>query len=207
MNSLGIGFRQKRVASVPPACKILLLTVAAGNLLGLGGTPSRLNAQPTPPEEAAREFFEALGRLQWEEMAARLHTQVLDEFHLITRQLVDSRVGDSVLVQLYDASRAEWESWSARYAFRRTMEGLVRYARGLMESQVATDFSVLGTVPEGDSIRHVVYREATDHMGTTTGGVATISLTLEDGRWQVRANAELEVLKASLRGIPIGRQL
>ena len=163
------------------------------------------NVQPIPPEQAAREFFEALGRLRWEEMAARLHTQTLDEFHLIARQLVDSRAGDSVLIQLYDAPRAEWEAWDARYAFRRTMEGLARYARGLMESQVATEFQVLGTVPEGDSIRHVVYRETTDHMGTTTGGVATISLVLEGGRWQVRANAELEVLKASLRGIPIGR--
>lgn len=106
-----------RSTGAPPrtrAVTVLTVAIAVGNV------------QPTPPEQAAREFFEALGRLRWEEMAARLHTQTLDEFHLIARQLVDSRAGDSVLVQLYDASRAEWEAWDARYAFRRTMEGLAR---------------------------------------------------------------------------------
>ena len=158
------------------------------------------------PEETAQRFFDALSRLRWERVSAELHTAALDEFHLISRQLVESLRGDSILIQLYDASHDEWAGWSSREVFERSMSGLTRYARGLMESQVMTDFRVLGTVPEGDTIRHVVYRETTDHMGLIIEAAPTTTLMLEDGAWRVRENAELAVLRVALRGIPIGRR-
>ena len=159
----------------------------------------------TTPEETAQRFFDALSRLRWARVAAEMHTAALGEFHLISRQLVESLRGDSILIQLYDASRAEWDGWSNREVFERSMTGLTRYARGLMESQVMTDFRVLGTVPEGDTIRHVVYRESTDHMGLVIEAAPTTTLVLEGSQWKVRENAELAVLRVALRGIPIGR--
>ena len=161
-------------------------------------------AQGTP-EETAQQFFDGLSRLRWTQVSEQMHTEALAEFHLISRQLVESLRGDSILIQLYDASLEEWEGWSSREVFERSMAGLTRYARGLMESQVMTDFRVLGTVPEGDTIRHVVYRETTDHMGTVIQAAPTTTLVLEDGVWRVRENAELVVLRVALRGIPIGR--
>ena len=167
--------------------------------------PAPSAAQPTP-EETAQRFFDGLSRLRWQQVSAQMHTEALAEFHLISRQLVESLRGDSILIQLYDASREEWENWSGREVFERSMAGLTRYARGLMESQVMTDFRVLGTVPEGDTIRHVVYRETTDHMGLIIEAAPTTTLVLEDGAWRVRENAELAVLRVALRGIPIGRR-
>lgn len=168
-------------------------------------TIAAATAQNTP-EETAQRFFDALSRLRWERVSAELHTAALDEFHLISRQLVESLRGDSILIQLYDASHEEWAGWSSREVFERSMAGLTQYARGLMESQVMTDFRVLGTVPEGDTIRHVVYRETTDHMGTIIEAAPTTTLVMEDGVWRVRENAELAVLRVALRGIPIGRR-
>lgn len=177
-------------------------------LLALGwcavAFPGATAAQGTP-EETAQRFFDGLSRLRWSQVSAEMHTGALDEFHLISRQLVESLRGDSILIQLYDASLEEWSSWSSREVFERSMAGLTRYARGLMESQVMTDFRVLGTVPEGDTIRHVVYRETTDHMGTVIQAAPTTTLVLEGGAWRVRENAELVVLRVALRGIPIGR--
>ena len=161
------------------------------------------NAQS--PEDVSRDFLDALRRLRWDDVADHLHTGALAEFHLISRQLVENRAGDSILIQLYDASREEWNGWTSREVFRHSMQGMTRYARGLVESLVMTDVRILGTVPEGDTIRHVVYREVTDHMGTVIERVLTVSLVLEQGRWRVRENAELDVLKTALRGIPIGR--
>lgn len=166
--------------------------------------PCRAPAQGTP-EETAQRFFDGLSRLRWTRVSAEMHTAALDEFHLVSRQLVGSLRGDSILDQLYAASREEWDGWSSREVFERSMAGLARYARGLMESQVMTDFHVLGTVAEGDTIRHVVYRETTDHMGTVIAAAPTTTLVLEGGRWRVRENAELMVLRVALRGIPIGR--
>ncbi len=182
---------------------ILAATVLAA------AAPLPATAQDAPgstPEGTAQRFFDALSRLRWERVSAELHTAALDEFHLISRQLVESLRGDSVLIQLYDATREEWASWSSREVFERSMAGLTRYARGLMESQVMTDFRILGTVPEGDTIRHVVYRETTDHMGIIIEAAPTTTLVLEEGRWRVRENAELAVLRVALRGIPIGRR-
>ena len=193
----------------PPVCLVapgghtgFRRALLALSLLAL--TPTAGAAQTA--EDAARDFLDALRRLRWNDVAEHLHTGALAEFHLISRQLVDSRAGDSILVQLYDASREEWDGWTSREVFRQSMEGMTRYARGLMESLVMTDVRILGTVPEGDTVRHVVYRETTDHMGTVIEGVLTVSLVLEEGRWRIRDNAELDVLKTALRGIPIGRR-
>ncbi len=183
----------------------LVVSLTLATSLVLAALPHPSAAQNTP-EETAQRFFDALSRLRWERVSEELHTAALDEFHLISRQLVESLRGDSILIQLYDASREEWASWSSREVFERSMAGLTRYARGLMESQVMTDFRVLGTVPEGDTIRHVVYRETTDHMGTIIEAAPTVTLVLEDGAWRVRENAELGVLRVALRGIPIGRR-
>ena len=172
----------------------------------LAATAPHPAAAQNTSEETAQRFFDALSRLRWERVSAELHTAALDEFHLISRQLVESLRGDSILIQLYDASHDEWAGWSSREVFERSMSGLTRYARGLMESKVMTDFRVLGTVPEGDTIRHVVYRETTDHMGLIIEAAPTTTLVLEDGAWRVRENAELAVLRVALRGIPIGRR-
>ena len=185
----------------------LVSVLAASALLAAAPSPSDAQrpAQATP-EATAQRFFDGLSRLRWRQVSAEMHTAALDEFHLISRQLVESLRGDSILIQVYDASREEWESWSRREVFERSMAGLTRYARGLMESQVMTDFRVLGTVPEGDTIRHVVYRETTDHMGTVIEAAPTTTLVLENGVWRVRENAELVVLRVALRGMPIGRR-
>ena len=177
---------------------ILALTALAGTL----PTPAAAQAAP---EEAAQRFLDGLARLRWEQMSAEMHSEALADFHLVSRQLVESLRGDSILIQLYGASRQEWEGWSSREVFERSMAGLTRYAHGLMQSQVMTDFRVLGTVPEGDTIRHVVYRETTDHMGTIVEAAPTAMLVLEDGTWRVRENVELLVLRTALHGIPIGR--
>ncbi len=192
--------------------RILAVSLAMAASLTLAGLPRPAAAQATgeataqaTPEETAQAFFDGLSRLRWTQVSAHMHTAALAEFHLISRQLVESLRGDSILIQLYDASLGEWENWSSREVFERSMSGLTRYARGLMESQVMTDFRVLGTVAEGDTIRHVVYRETTDHMGTVIEAAPTTTLVLEDGVWRVRENAELAVLRIALRGIPIGR--
>ena len=192
-------------ATLRASTRFLLPVLALTALSGPWAAPEPSAAQNTP-EEAAQAFFDALSRLRWTQVSAQMHSEALAEFHLISRQLVESLRGDSILIQLYDdASREEWEGWSSREVFERSMSGLTRYARGLMESQVMTDFQVLGTVPEGDTIRHVVYRETTDHMGTVIEAAPTTTLVLEAGRWRVRENAELAVLRIALRGIPIGR--
>jgi len=195
-----------RVLAVSRVVAASLAMAAPLTLAALPPPATAQEAAQNTPEETAQRFFDALSRLRWQQVSAHMHTEALDEFHLISRQLVESLRGDSILIQLYDASQEEWASWSSREVFQRSMAGLTRYARGLMESQVMTDFRVLGTVPEGDTIRHVVYRETTDHMGTVIEAAPTTTLVLEDGVWRVRENAELAVLRVALRGIPIGRR-
>jgi hypothetical protein len=121
---------------------------------------------PGEPEAVAGAFFHGLGRLQWTRIVDLLHPDALASFDRVAGQVVESLRGDSVLIQLYGTSLEEFRSWSDRESFLRTTSAMVDYARGLMESQVTTDVEILGSVVEGDSLAHVVYRERTDHMGT-----------------------------------------
>lgn len=171
-------------------------------------TPGEGRAQPASqsPEAVAERFFHGLGRLQWTRIVDLLHSDAQDRFRVVAEQLVSSLRGDSILIQLYGGrSREAFAGWTPRETFLRSTTGLVAYARGLMESQVTTDVAIIGTVAEGDSLRHVVYREGTDHMGTEIVEVAVTTLRLQDGRWKIWRNDELDVLEAALRGVPIGR--
>ncbi len=157
-------------------------------------------------EAVAAQFFHGLGRLQWPRIVDLLHTDVHERFQLVADQLVGSLRGDSVLILLYGGiSRERFESMEPRETFLRSMTGMVGYARGLMESQVTTDVEIIGALAEGDSLRHVVYREGTDHMGTEVVRVSVTTLRLQAGQWRIRRNDELDVLETALRGLPIGR--
>lgn len=166
---------------------------------------SHLLGQPSP-ERVAERFFHHLGRLQWQEVSAVVHPSVWADFDRIAHQLAMSPRGDRVLAELYGAPLQELESWSDSETFVRSLEGLTRYARGLMESQVASTVQLLGAVPEGDSISHVLYRQVTDHMGVQTEGVSVVSLKRSAESWLVAADGELDVLKTAFRGVPIARE-
>ena len=163
---------------------------------------ARAQERASSPEAVAERFFHGLGRLQWSRIVDLLHSDAQDRFRVVAEQLVGSLRGDSILILLYGGeTRESFEDWTPRETFQRSMTGLVSYARGLMESQVTTDVAVIGTVAEGDSIRHVVYREGTDHMGTEIVQVAVTTLRLQDGRWRIWSNDELDVLEAAFRGV------
>lgn len=161
--------------------------------------------QPLEPEAVADAFFHGLGRLQWTRIVDLLSPEALASFDLVAGQIVESLRGDSVLIQLYGTTLEDFRSWSDRESFVRTTSAMVDYARGLMESQVTTDVEILGSVVEGDSLAHVVYRERTDHMGTLVEDVEVTTLVRQDDRWLVLRNDELDVLESALRGLPIGR--
>ena len=178
-----------------------LLAVAGSEVWG----QEARRVETTGPEAVAERFFHGLGRLQWTGIVDLLHPDALADVDLVANQLVGSLRGDSILIQLYGATREEFLGWSDRETFLRTMTGMVAYARGLMESQVTTDVDILGTVMEGDTLAHVVYRERTDHMGTEIEEVSATTLRRAGGRWLIWRNPELEVLETAFRGLPIGR--
>lgn len=156
-------------------------------------------------EAAAGRFFSNLGLLRWEPVADQLHSAALLPFDQVSRDLVGSTQGSRILEELYGVSESEFVAWTARVRFVASMEAMTRYARGLMESQVMTDVTLLGQIPEGPEVCHVVYREATDHMGLVLDGVHVVTLAWEVGEWRVLQNQELDVLATALRGVPIGR--
>ena len=188
----------------------------AGGWLGLLvvftvlGTPTSGTAQTCEgsggdAREVASQFFHALGRLQWAPVAENLHSEAILRFDYISRNLVGGLQGDSVLSGLYQVSRTEFDSWTARERFERSMNGMTEFARGLMESQVSTDVTLLGEVAEGE-LCHIVYRESTDHMAIVLEAVRVVTLRVERGRWTVFLNQELGVLETALRGVPMGRR-
>ena len=87
-----------------PRPRIPLAALALSALTAVA--PELTPAQPTP-EETAQRFFDGLSRLRWTQVSAQMHTEALADFHLISRQLVESLRGDSILIQLYDTSREE----------------------------------------------------------------------------------------------------
>lgn len=64
-----------------------------------------------------------------------------------------------------------------------------------LESARAT---VVGSVPEGDSLRHVVVRSRFEMMGTETSGVEVTTVRRTDDGWAVTFDARLRQFQAGL---------
>jgi hypothetical protein len=72
---------------------------------------------------------------------------------------------------------------------------------GLLSSLVSRRSEVVGTVPEGPDMAHVVYRMLSLVQGAVPR-ITVMTLVRTDDGWKVRAAEELDVLHTALRGIP-----
>ncbi len=153
------------------------------------------------PDSVAEEFQSALRAVFWRGALSRLHPEALEAFHLRISILVESDTTRIPARTLYpDGGLAAFRATSREAVFLRVFEVLSQDAPGLVHALVVRDVEVIGHVPEGPDLAHVVYRSTADLSGAEPE-LRMMTMKRDGQRWGVKESQELDILFEAFRGI------
>lgn len=184
----------------PKSRGALLAVTLALALRGLlsGQTPA------LSPDSAATEFQAALRAVAWRAAASRLHPEGLADFHFRLTLLVEGDTTGATIRRLHPEGGLEaYRAASPEAAFLRIMNVLTEDALGLIHALVVRDVEVIGSVPEGPDLAHVVYR-STANLSGAVPELRVMTMKLDGNAWRVLTSQELDILVEAFRGVALG---
>ena len=198
MDTLGQAIRSRRLRAHRPLGIFLALLATSP----FGQAPELVAQAPSlGPDSVATEFQSALRAVAWRAALVRLHPEALEDFHLRISILVESDTTRAPIQKLYpDGGLATFRSTSKEEVFLRVLEVLSEDALGLVHALVVRDVEVVGHVPEGPEMAHVVYRSTADLSGAEPE-LRLMTMKRDGDRWRVRASQEVDILFEAFRGI------
>lgn len=193
-------------ASAGARRRAVALLVLGTLLLGVGG--GRLSAQQAPKKatEVADEYLRGIEAMAWRATAQRIHPRALERLRTLLRIMTEDDKTGRLLEALGDGlSQEAYLSQDGQTLFVSVMNALLRESPGIINAMTARDTQVLGSVAEGDSLRHVVYRLKWRLQGAEAE-IKVMTLAKDSrGRWRVLDAPELESLRSALMGIVLER--
>lgn len=171
-------------------------------LLALLQASDAQGQSPFPgPDSVATEFQAALRGVGWRAASSRLHPEALDTFHHLMTLLVEMDTTGGPIDKLYpEGGLPEFHSKAPEEVFLRVMDVLTFDAQGLVHALVVRDVDVVGHVPEGPDLAHVVYRSTADLSGAKPE-LRLMTMKLDGERWRVLSSQEVDILVEAFRGI------
>ncbi|TVR56849.1 MAG: hypothetical protein EA421_02300 [Gemmatimonadales bacterium] len=218
-----------RPALILPSALILLAFIGGeGAPAGIAETPVPTTASvPAPaPEQVARAYLDAVEGMRWAEVVAHVHPEASASFREWLEVLLfpgsdpsapraaplpgtpeAERPAPELLEPLTGARTVEaFLAMSDEEILLQAFRTLEVDSPGLINAWVDRSTEILGAVPEGDTLTHVVYRLEWSLQGATPD---TEILTLlrsgarsgSGGAWQVLESRELGSLRPALGAV------
>jgi|GEM_PF-2325722 len=188
---------------------LLLVVVAGFPYLSSAQTTSAPAAEAQvaakTPEQITSEYFEFLRQHDWEGVAGLFDSTSLKEFRELMSWIQSDEVGevrDSLYQALFgpDADAESVARLSDESYFASLLAGVMQQVAALG----GLDFEkleVLGSLPEGDDVVHVVTR-ATVTVGEIEGeSMEVISFRQREGGWKILPSGKLKGIPAQLKAM------
>ena len=170
--------------------------------------PAFAETKPAPrretPEAVAKDALAALKENRVADFAKAMHPDALKRLKETLLSVVDvaeekGKV-DEALSLFKDARTVdELRQLDDAAFFTAFLEGMMRLQPKMREAFRGTTLDVIGHVPEGPDVAHVVYRATVDLGETKTTKVAVVSLRRMDGGWGMLLTSDIEGMAAMLR--------
>ena len=226
---LRIGRARLDVMFLPPTLRSALILPAALVLLAFSsaaGTPAgtQETADPTrtpAPEQVARAYLDAVEGMRWPEVAAHVHPEASASFREWLEVLLfpgsdpsapraaphpgtpeAERPAPELLEPLTGARTVEaFLAMSDEEILLQALRTLEVDSPGLINAWVDRSTEILGAVPEGDTLTHVVYRLEWSLQGATPDTEILTLARSGSGAWQVLESRELGSLRPALGAV------
>lgn len=183
---------------------VLLLGVLVALRPGMPGfLPLEAQEASEPPAAVADEYLRGIEALAWRATAQRIHPEALNRLRETLRILTEPDDSGGRLLDALtgDRSAEEYFALDGGSLFVSVMRALERESPGIINAMTERDTEVVGTVADGDTLRHVVYRLRWRLSGAEDEiELLTLAPDARD-RWRVLRAPELESLRPALRGL------
>ncbi len=202
-----------------PWLPVALQVLAAALLLcpaRAGGSEPEMAASPV--EETARAYLDAVERMDWRALVALVHPEALADFRRYVEIVLfrqwdpwgdpadpvppeTAGAGPALEALTGAASLEAYRELDDPAVLRRALVALARDSPGMMNAWVERTTEVLGAVPEGTELTHVVYRLEW-HLSGATPDVEILTLAALGGdRWGVVESRELQSLRPAISAV------
>ena len=173
------------------------------------------------PEAVARAYLDGVEAMAWTAVADRVHPETAGDFRLYLEIMLFQGVDPTELMgREEEAATASGlplaEALEAVSGVRsvaaylemddsgvlvEAFRALERESPGMINAWVDRSTEVLGVVPEGDTLRHVVYRLEWRVSGATPDVEILTLASGPDGAWLVRKSRELDSLRPAITAL------
>lgn len=156
------------------------------------------------PDVFVDRYIAATRAMEWDSVAAMMHSTALSDFKQLMRPAVTADSTGEMSHLLFDVvGAAAYDSLPPARVFSRLMRSLVTLNPLMGEALAGAEAKVIGAVPEGEDLMHVVYRMG---VGVGVGDSAlavtkleVISLRRENGVWRCLLTGNVQGLAEVLR--------
>lgn len=145
------------------------------------------------PAAVAQRLSATLKKGDWEAYSQLMHPDALTRFRNMFAPLAEMPEAQEALLPLFDVEGAEeFRKLTDREVFVRLMANLEENVPGFGEAMRNLEMTVVGQVPEGKELMHVVFRSdtAVDKLTVTSTDVLTLRRTPQGWRALLTANIE-----------------
>ena len=157
------------------------------------------NGSEETPKAVTERLSTTLKKGDWEGYSRLMHPEALARFRKMFAPLADLPDAQEALPALFGVEGPEqFRKLTDREVFVRLMANLEESVPGFGEALRNLEMTVVGQVPEGNDLMHVVYRSdtAVDKLTVTSTNVLTLRRTA--GGWRVLLTANIEGLAEQL---------
>jgi hypothetical protein len=163
-------------------------------------------AKAESPEGAATLAMSSARKGDWSEYTHRMHPEALAKakqmFGAIVAADESGRMGKLFFgVESYKT----YEALSDSGTFVALMVNLTQHMPAFGEAMKTAEFHVIGTLPEGDDLAHVVYRSGAKAEGLAITKTSVLSMRTYGGEWRMLLTGSIEGLAARLSQMSGGK--
>ena len=152
-------------------------------------------AERVTPEALARVIAEATQKKDWAKFASLMHPAALAEFKGMFAPIVKLEGAAEMRKMLFGVeTAAQFDALSDEAAFEKLMANLTANVPGLSEALATSEMILVGSLPEGDDLVHVVYHSGAKTQGVVFSKTAVMTFRRYQGEWRALLAGSFEGL-------------
>ncbi len=155
--------------------------------------------EASSPEALAKAASEATKKGDWTAFARLMHPEALAEFKRIFRALVAGEGAGPLRSAFFGVEKLEQvDALDDVYVFERLMTNLAKNVPGMAEAMAGSEMFIVGSLPEGDQLVHVVYHAGAKTEGMIFSKTSVMTFRRHQGEWRALLAGNIEGLAARL---------
>lgn len=151
------------------------------------------------PEALAKVAAEATKKGDWAAFSRLMHPEALAELKRIFRPIVASEGAGAMRAAFFGTEKIEqFDALDDAAVFERLMSNMTKNVPGMAEAMASSEMIIVGSLPEGDHLVHVVYHAGARTEGMIFSKTSVMTFRRYQGEWRALLAGNIEGLAARL---------